>query len=682
LIELAIILGVAHYLGELMRRLKQPAVVGNILAGVLLGPSVLGHWFPRLELAIFPHDQNQANLLAATTWLGLLLLLFATGLETDINLIVRKGRTAFLVSAGGLLLPCISGFYLGKYLPDSLLVHPEQRLGFSLFLAVAMCISALPIVAYILRDLKAIRREVGQITLAAAMLDDTIGWILLAIVSGLVLSGKFDAMFAVRMVATAIGFLVLAYFVGRPLVKWAVTWTDDWTPGPSAQLTVLIVIGLLASSLTHWLGLESVLGIFVVGILAGMVPRLRSDTVHSLDLVVSSFLAPIYFGLAGLRVNLWSLLNWQMLLVLGLVIGIACVGKLIGVYAGAWSAGVAPWDRLAMSFGMNARGSMEIVVATVGFSMGVLTYQMYSVIVVMAVATAVVAGPAMRWALVKGDVGGSDAERLAALEAAEKSFLRRLQRVLLPEWSGAPVDADERILVALLSAGSALNTTDLYVEQRGDGGVPDYRGGNLGTRGYKSKTVKSADPAEAILAEAAKSYDLIVLRAHLGGSGGATDAVIRNAPCATMVVKAAGLARTTLKNVLVYTDGTKPSAAAVEVAAKLAGSAGARLAVLCTAEPHMAREMQRRAYESGRDAAQQIANGQAALARTLGANADAVVEEAERTEDGILGTAEARRCELIVLAGSVLPTTGRAYLGSLAENVLREARCTVVVLNA
>jgi nucleotide-binding universal stress UspA family protein len=132
----------------------------------------------------------------------------------------------------------------------------------------------------------------------------------------------------------------------------------------------------------------------------------------------------------------------------------------------------------------------------------------------------------------------------------------------------------------------------------------------------------------------------------------------------------------------VYTDGTKPSAAAVEVAAKLAGSAGARLAVLCTAEPHMAREMQRRAYESGRDAAQQIANGQAALARTLGANADAVVEEAERTEDGILGTAEARRCELIVLAGSVLPTTGRAYLGSLAENVLREARCTVVVLNA
>ena len=117
LLQLTFLLGSAHFLGELMRRWKQPAVMGNILAGVLLGPSVLGHWFPASELAIFPHDQNQANLLAGVTWIGLLLLLLSTGLETDLDLIVRKWRISIFASAGGIVVPFASGFLLGRLHP-------------------------------------------------------------------------------------------------------------------------------------------------------------------------------------------------------------------------------------------------------------------------------------------------------------------------------------------------------------------------------------------------------------------------------------------------------------------------------------------------------------------------------------------------------------------------------------
>ena len=189
LLQLVFLLGTAHLLGELARRWKQPAVLGNILAGVLLGPSVLGHWFPALQLAIFPHDQNQGNLLAAVTWIGLILLLLSTGLETDLDLIVRKWRVSVSASAGGIIVPFISGFLLGHFIPETFLAHPNDRLAFSLFLAVAMCISSLPVIASIMREIKAIPLSIRQIALAAGMMDDTVGWTLLAIVSGLFLSG-------------------------------------------------------------------------------------------------------------------------------------------------------------------------------------------------------------------------------------------------------------------------------------------------------------------------------------------------------------------------------------------------------------------------------------------------------------------------------------------------------------
>ncbi|MGA9111166.1 MAG: cation:proton antiporter [Smithella sp.] len=412
LLQLVFLLGTAHLLGELARRWKQPAVLGNILAGVLLGPSVLGHWFPALQLAIFPHDQNQGNLLAAVTWIGLILLLLSTGLETDLDLIVRKWRVSVSASAGGIIVPFISGFLLGHFIPETFLAHPNDRLAFSLFLAVAMCISSLPVIASIMREIKAIPLSIRQIALAAGMMDDTVGWTLLAIVSGLFLSGRFDNLIVARMVGIAMLFLLVSYVAGRPLVRWIVTRTNSVSPHPSAQLAILIFLGIIGSSITHSLGLEATLGAFVVGILASTVPSIRKDTAQSLDLVVTSFLGPIYFGLAGLRFDLWGLLHWNTFLIALAVIAIACFGKIVGVYLATWAGGVSHWKRLALGFGMNARGAVEIIVATQGYSMGLLNLQVYSMIVLMAVVTSVMAAPLMKWAVSHFDAGSSEVELL------------------------------------------------------------------------------------------------------------------------------------------------------------------------------------------------------------------------------------------------------------------------------
>jgi hypothetical protein len=162
LLQICLLLAVARGLGEWMRKINQPPVVGELIAGVLLGPSVLGLLLPQLQAEIFPKVQAQADLLSVVSWVGVLFLLIVTGLETDLNLIVRKGKSALMISLGGIVVPFATGFGLGELLPDAFLANPEQRLIFSLFMAVAMSISAVPVIAKVLMDLKLIRRDIGR----------------------------------------------------------------------------------------------------------------------------------------------------------------------------------------------------------------------------------------------------------------------------------------------------------------------------------------------------------------------------------------------------------------------------------------------------------------------------------------------------------------------------------------
>ena len=401
LLQIAVLLGVAYVGGQVFKRWKQPTLIGNIIAGVLLGPTILGHWFPEFQILIFKPDQTQANMLSAITWVGLLLFLMEAGIDVNLNVLKRTGSQSIWVSAGGLVIPMISGFALGALIPENFLIKSSDRFTLSLFLAVSMSISALPPIAMVLREKSMLRHKIGQIALGSAMLDDIVAWILVAVMTSLYLTGHFDGLAAAKTTGAALTFLGISYAVARPLMTRFISWHNGISPGASAQLSILIFFGITGGVITSWLGLESALGVFVVGILIGAAPSLQKNAVHALSLIVSAFLAPLYFGLAGLRLNLWSVLEWNTSGLLLTVLSVAFVSKLIGVYLGAWIAGLSKWERVTLGFGMNARGGTEIIIATIGLSIGLLSKEIYSIIIVMAVVTVILAVPLMTWALSK-----------------------------------------------------------------------------------------------------------------------------------------------------------------------------------------------------------------------------------------------------------------------------------------
>lgn len=213
------------------------------------------------------------------------MLLVVTGLETDIDLIVSKGRTAVLLSLGGIVVPFGSGFALGWFLPLEFIAAPDQRLVFSLFIATAMSISAIPVIAKVLIELDMIRRDIGQLILAAGMVDDTIGWILLATVAGLAQSGVVDVDTAVVTIISVVIFLGLAFTIGRRFVAAVVRWVDTSVGGETVMITTLMVLALAAAAITQYLGLEAILGAFVVGILVGQLKRFDHRLRHTFEVI-------------------------------------------------------------------------------------------------------------------------------------------------------------------------------------------------------------------------------------------------------------------------------------------------------------------------------------------------------------------------------------------------------------
>ncbi len=717
LVQLALLLLVSRGLGELMRRFNLPPVVGELLAGVLLGPSLFGWIWPGLYTQIFPHSQTQADLLSVVSWLGVLFLLIVTGLETDLQLIIRKGKTALFISLGGIIIPFITGMALGWLLPDSFVANPNNRLVFTLFIATAMSISAVPVIAKVLMDLQLIRRDIGQITLAAGMTDDTIGWILLSVVSGLASSGKFDINTIISAVSGAVIFLGIAFTVGRIAVDQVLRWVDDNIGGATASLSIVLVITLLGAALTHSLGIEAALGAFTFGILAGESRRFSREAGHTLEMIAAGFLAPIFFAAAGLKVNLLQLLTPSTLLVGLLVLTVACVGKFTGAYLGSRIGGLTHWEGLAMGSGMNARGAMEIIVATIGQSLGVLNEQMYSIIVMVAIVTSLMAPPLLRWTLSKVTIGEEEAHRLKQEELSIHSFVKNIRRVLIPTSGGANVQLAAQ-LVSYLAHQNSVEVTALYA-------LSDKKPQHLAATTTAIKDTAALDAlaaiadtillpadstiqtkvesgrnkAELILKEANKGYDLIVLGASEGKRSSGTlfnllvDRVVQEAPCATLVVKShlpvskgevCDLAPRPLRHILVPTAGSEYSKNAVEVASTIAAHTQALVtlvhAINLPQVEYILYEQQR--LDSAREIAQQILENQVEIAQTFGANVQFRILQGVSPEREILKFARQEQVDLIVLGSNIRMITGRAFFGHRIDTILSRAECPVAILSS
>lgn len=411
-LQLGVLLGLALALGRLAIRLGTSAVVGELAAGVLLGPMLLGNLAPLADW-LLPAEPAQWQLLDAFGQVGVLLLVGVAGMHIDLGLVRRKGAAVGWVSIGGLVLPLGLGIGAGLLLPAVLLGPEADRLVFSLFLGVALAVSAIPVIAKILLELRMLHRNIGQLTVSAAAVNDIAGWMLLSVVAGMAVSGlRGDRL--LLSIAALVGVVGFAALVGRPLCR-ALFALAARSGEPAVGLATAVVLVLLASAGTHALGLEPILGAFLVGILIGASGRMDPSWLTPLRTFVLAVLAPVFFATAGLQVDLTALAEPVVLVSALALLAVAVVSKFVGAYLGALPARLSRWEGLALGAGLNARGVIQVVVATIGLRTGILGVEAYTVIVLIAVVTSAMAPPLLRYAVGRIAVTEEEHERQRVL---------------------------------------------------------------------------------------------------------------------------------------------------------------------------------------------------------------------------------------------------------------------------
>ena len=516
--QIVLLLVVGRSLGELMQRIGQPAIMGQLLAGIVLGPSLLGALLPEVQHAIFPPEPAQKLMLDAVSQLGILLLLLLTGMETDLALIGRQRRAALSVSAGGIVIPFACGFALGEMIPASMLPKPELRLITSLFLGTALSISSVKIVAAVVRDMGFMRRSIGQLIVASAILDDTIGWIIIAVIFGLALHGKVELVSLATSVVGTLLFLAASLTLGQRIVSRAIRWTNDNFVSELPVVTmILVVMGLMALA-THLIGVHTVLGAFVAGVLVGRSPLLTQHVRDELRGVIVALFMPVFFGVAGLGADL-SVLKDPMLLAvaIGLVL-IASLGKFGGAFLGGSLAGLSGRESLALGCGMNARGSTEVIVATIGLSIGALNQTLYTMIVAMAFVTTMAMPPMLRWALARLPLDVAEAARLAREETEAKGFIGTLERLLVAVDGSANGRFAAR-LGGILSAWRRIPVTVLELTEpaasasvtKAAAETAPHEGTQAAADVTTARETSLGTAAEAIARESRKGYGLMLL---------------------------------------------------------------------------------------------------------------------------------------------------------------------------
>jgi Kef-type K+ transport system membrane component KefB/nucleotide-binding universal stress UspA family protein len=514
LIEVLVLVIAGRLLGELMQRIGQPSVMGQLIAGVILGPSVFGALWPTAQHFIFPSGEAQKSMVEAIADIGVLLLLLLAGMETDLGLARRTGRASLTVSICGICLPFACGFALGLYLPDSLLPDPQDRFAGSLLLGTALSISSVKIVAMVVREMNFIRRDVGQVILASAVIDDTIGWILIAITLSLVGGNHFNiATLAKSVLGTAV-FLVVSFTIGRRVVFWLIRWTNDNMVSELPVISLILALTFGMALITDAIGVHDVLGAFVAGILVGESPILTAKIDQELRGLITGLFMPVFFGLAGLTADLTILKDPQILMLTGLLIVIATIGKFSGALAGGTLGGLRLRQSLAIATGMNARGSTEVIVATIGLSMGVLSQNLFSMIVTMAVLTTLAMPPTLRWALSRLPMRDQERERIEREEFEAKGFMPNVERLLLAVDDSANGKLATH-LTGLLAGRRGTPTTILRVrdaaQKEQENAKPkdaqDNPEADLKAAAAEARDAKDVEEAEAADRQAAKKTD-------------------------------------------------------------------------------------------------------------------------------------------------------------------------------
>ncbi|CAN5312531.1 hypothetical protein BH11BAC6_BH11BAC6_10710 [soil metagenome] len=397
LIIVAVVLIFARLLGEICRKFKQPVVVGEILAGIIIGPSLLGSAFPDLFKQIFTENARSYGAFDGLANIGVIMLMFIAGAEVDLKQIRAQGKQAASISFMGIAFPFAIGFLCIWFFHDYIFdVASTDRLIPALFFGTALSITALSVIVKILLDLDIIRTRVGALVLTASMIDDFLGWILFSIIIQMMNAKGGDASgYSILMI---LGFVAFMLTIGRWLVDKILAFSVRYLAAPSGVLTAAVCLCMLGAVFTEYLGIRGIFGAFLVGVAVGDSKHFTHHVQSLFQQFIVNIIAPLFFASVGLRVNFVT--NFDLSVVL-IILSIACIAKIVGAGIGSRIGGLNKNESLAVAFGMNARGSQEIVLGMAALQVGIIDEKIFVGLVVMTMVTILFAGPLMKFYLEK-----------------------------------------------------------------------------------------------------------------------------------------------------------------------------------------------------------------------------------------------------------------------------------------
>lgn len=390
LLQIGVVLVVARAVGELFRRLHQPRVIGEMVAGILLGPSLLGWVAPDFSAMLFPPES--LGYLNTLSQLGLVLFMFLVGLEFDPRLLRGRGHTALVTSHVSIIAPFLLGAILALYLYPRLAEGHVTFTGFALFMGAAMSITAFPVLARILSERNLMQSDVGALTIACAAIDDVTAWSILAVVIAVV---RADAV-AVPLYVTLLGsvaFVLFTLFVLRRLLRWLESYYHSRGRFTQDMLAITLLLLLASAWTTEWLGIHALFGAFAFGAVMPKDPGFTHEITGKLEDVTVVFLLPLFFAFTGLRTSIGLVSGGEMLFYTALILLVAIAGKFGGSTLAARATGL-PWrESAALGVLMNTRGLMELVILTIGLDLGVISPTLFTMMVMMALVTTFMTTP-------------------------------------------------------------------------------------------------------------------------------------------------------------------------------------------------------------------------------------------------------------------------------------------------
>jgi Kef-type K+ transport system membrane component KefB len=391
LVQIITIILVARFFGWLCKKIGQPSVIGEIIAGIVLGPSLIGMYFPEYSALLFPKD-SLGNL-QFLSQIGLIFFMFVIGMELDLKALKNKAHDAVVISHASIVIPFALGIGLAYFIYHSFAPKGVEFTSFGLFLGIAMSITAFPVLARIVQERGIHKTKLGSIVITCAAADDVTAWCILAAVIAIVKAGSFTS--SLYVMVLALFYVIVMLKLVRPFLKKVGDLNSTRESLNKPVVAIFFLTLLLSSYVSELIGIHALFGAFLAGVIMPENNKFRNIFIEKVEDVSVIVLLPLFFVFTGLRTQIGLIDDPYMWKITGLIIVVAVVGKFFGSALAAKVVGHNWKDSLSIGALMNTRGLMELVVLNIGYDLGVLSSQIFTMMVIMALVTTFMTGPAL-----------------------------------------------------------------------------------------------------------------------------------------------------------------------------------------------------------------------------------------------------------------------------------------------